>query len=190
VHFSPDGSKVLTSSLDRTAILWPAVKVGPSLKLSRARLEIPRTAGLHPLDPLARVIDPNASDLAGATLTVSLTAESGSAVPSIELSGGEFQEVRGQVMHTVGSEKQSVADIRRTASPAGTELRLAAGVTTDEAQQLLRAVAIRAEQPLVEPLTLVVQITSSGGELLSEARATVQTAEVGEPESLAAAGAR
>ena len=69
-HFSPDGGSILTSSLDGLALVWPAIKIGPSVKLSSARREIPRLAGLHPLDEQARIFDPDASDLAGGTLAV------------------------------------------------------------------------------------------------------------------------
>src|SRR5262249_4381043 len=68
VHFSPDGSNLLTSSLDQTAILWPAISIGPSLKLSAAQLQIARASGLHAIDPQAQLIDPDAADLAGGTL--------------------------------------------------------------------------------------------------------------------------
>jgi len=171
VHFAPDGSSVLTSSLDRTAIVWPAVKIGPSLKLSSARLEIPRSAGLHRLDPLAHVVDPDASDLGDATLKLSLAGESGGAVPALDIAEEELADAGARVVRIAG----------------GIELRLPAAATTEHVQQLLRAAAIRQEQPLARPLTLVVQIIGTSGELLSEARATVQAAEVEETSSLASA---
>ena len=55
VHFSPDGGSILTSSQDQTAILWPAEKIGPSLKFSAARLQIGRNRGAHFIDPAERV---------------------------------------------------------------------------------------------------------------------------------------
>jgi hypothetical protein len=144
------------------------VKIGPSLKLSSARLEIPRRAGLHLLDPHAQVVDPDASDLGEATIRVSLHAD-GSAAPELEIGTAEVQATG--------------AHLARTSD--GIELRLPAGATTEQAQRLLRAVAIKLEQPLSKTVSLVVQIASSSGELLSEARASVQAEEVEETPSLA-----
>jgi hypothetical protein len=169
VHFAPDGSSVLTSSLDRSAIVWPAVKIGPSLKLSSGRLEIPRRAGGHLLDPHALVVDPDASDLDEATIKISLQAEGGAA-PELEIAAAEVQAVGAQLARTSD----------------GIELRLPAGAATEQAQRLLRAVAVKVEQPLSKALSLVVRIVSSRGELLSEAQASVQTEEVEETPSLAA----
>jgi hypothetical protein len=103
-------------------------------------------------------------------LKMSLQPESGAA-PALEIADADLQPAGAQLSRVSG----------------GIELRLPAGATTDHAQRLLRAIVVRQEQPLTKPLSLVVQIVGSGGELLSEARATVQAEEVEETPSLASA---
>ena len=60
---APDGGSILTSSLDQTALVWPAIKIGPSIKFSSARLQISRQAGKHSSIRQARIYDPDASEI-------------------------------------------------------------------------------------------------------------------------------
>ncbi|MCC6493871.1 MAG: protein kinase, partial [Pirellulales bacterium] len=195
VHFSPDGDSILTSSLDQTALLWPAVSIGPSIKLSKARLLIGRDAGQHPIDLEARVFDPDASNLDGATLSIALTAEHGGVRATIELAAGALRVAGNQVFARRGENETPVAEwipaSGESQNAANSVVRFLPGATTAIGQQLLRQLAVRTAGPLDAPLGIHLVLTAPDGQPLSEAQATVQSLDPTDaPGALAAAQAK
>jgi WD40 repeat protein/serine/threonine protein kinase len=195
VHFAPDGDSILTSSLDQTALLWPAVPIGPSIKLSAPRLTIGRDAGQYPIDSAARLVDPDASDLGGATLHVSLAAENNDSPAMIELAAGPLRIAGNQVLAERGDTETPIAERIEQPSPtpsaAGLAIRFLPAATTADGQELLRQLAARINAPLDAPLTLHLKLTASTGQPLSETQATVQSTDATDtPAALAAAQGR
>jgi WD40 repeat protein len=177
VHFSPDGSSILTSSLDGLALVWPAVEIGPSVKLSAARREIPREPGLHPLDEQARIFDPDASELAGGTL--SAWPASGSAF-TLNLIAGQGLEIDGNQNAWLASPagRKSVALLERPAElPGGLRLRFLPGSEAADAQRLLRAIAVKTASPLTGEHAVKVQISDAGGRASFVAETVVESEE-------------
>jgi hypothetical protein len=195
VHFSPDGDNILTSSLDQTALLWPAVPIGPSIKLSAPRLLVGRDAGQYPIDPEARLVDPDASDLAAATLRVSLAANNNGAPATIELGTGPLQVQGGQILALRGENEVPVAEIipETDQSQHASEwaVRFLPAAATADGQQLLRQLAVRIIEPLDSPLDVHLTLATSADQRLSEAQATLQSNDATDaPGALAAAQGR
>ena len=179
VHFSPDGGSILTSSLDGLALVWPGIAIGPSIKLSAARREIPRIAGLHAIDDQARIIDPDAGDLAGGALSV-WPASAQSPAPLALLVGGEIELASDSTVWLADANgRRSVAQLERPAEiPGGVRLRLMPGCMAADAQRLLRAVAIRTAPALVGEVMFRVQITDAAGRASYIAETTLESAEL------------
>jgi hypothetical protein len=171
-HFAPDGSGILTSSLDQTTLVWPAIRIGPSIKFSASRLEIGRSRGEHPLDPSVRIFDPDASNLAGCTLTIRLADDSAAAAATLKLLAPE--------------QNPFATLLPGNRQPTELALRLGEGATTATVERLLRTIAIVIDQPLENPHSVEAELTSPTGESLSRSKAIIQSADAPESASLAA----
>ncbi len=174
VHFSPDGSSILTSSRDQTALEWPAAKIGPSLKLSSARLEIGGGSGAHVVDPQARLFSPDSDDLGGLTIAVRLTSDS-QAPRSATL-----------VLAQDAANDRDIATTSTDQDGMSLSMKLATGATRNDAERLIRAVNLRLTQPLDQPLTIQFEILDAAGKQINETRAILQPAESQQPVALAA----
>lgn len=191
VHFSPDGSSILTSSLDGTGLLWLAEKIGPSIKLSSARLDIPRVPGLHAIDPAAQILDPDSGELEGGALRAWMT--SGSSSPNLELEvvRGELEVTEDKIMLVHEGGPRPLATRAPGGSGESLALQFLPGVQAQDAQRLIRAIALRLRQPLERPLVVRMQITDGAGRASNIAEAIIQSADVpGQRAEIAAAQAR
>src|SRR5262249_26105272 len=138
------GGSILTSSLDRTALLWPAAKIGPSLKLSSARLEIPRAVGAHVIDPAAQLLDPDMADLSGSTLRAWLKAMPGASDIVLEIAAADLEVAQNQIVLVAGGERRPLAErVESNAQGAVLEFRLLKGAAPRDAERLLRSIALR-----------------------------------------------
>lgn len=178
VHFAPDGSSILTSSRDQTVLEWPAAKIGPAVKLSSPRLEISRSPGTHAIDPRALVYSPDTNDLGGFSIVVKLSGSSGnpSQLATLALVGGEV---------TKASEFSEID----TAVSGVMRFRLANGASRQQAEWLMRAIAVNTRQPLDQPLEIHIEVLDAAGERISQAQATVQAADDSQQTALAAQSA-
>ena len=178
VHFSASGGTVVTSSLDRTALVWPSASIGPSIKLSAARLEIPRSAGTHVIDPLAQVLGPDAGDLGGGVLRVSVLASGGAPAPELAVVEGELEIDQQHLFLSTSGQRRHLATIANADELASNlQFRFESGASIKDAQSLLRALALRTRQALNRPVQVECQITDSRGLISNLAEATVQSAD-------------
>ncbi len=188
VHFSPDGSRILTSSLDGLALVWPTIAIGPSVKLSAARREIPRLAGLHAIDDQARLFDPDAGELTGGTLSVWPANSQPPAALELITDGNIELASDSTVWLSDAGGRRNVAVLERPADlPGGLRLRFQPQCEAADAQRLLRAIAIRADGPLPGEVLLRVQISDADGRASFVAETIIESAEA-PPDNLTALG--
>ncbi|MCC6511709.1 MAG: protein kinase [Pirellulaceae bacterium] len=153
-EFSPRGQDVLTAGADGLAVIWPAERVPPALRLSKPSLSYKPSDPML-IDPMARISQPDTNDLKLAKFSLRpakqiadtnadlKTEDDDSQLENISLDmrDGMFSVARGKLYyHAPTDESIEVGEILQP-TPNSLEISFGPSVTFTAAQQLIRHLA-------------------------------------------------